>query len=48
MKPEGAVSAAVSAVGDGSDGRLIGLLIALLAITAVALGLAAVRRQRSA
>ena len=47
VKPEGAVSAAVSAVGDGSDGRLIGLLIALLAITAVALGLAAVRRQRS-
>jgi Spy/CpxP family protein refolding chaperone len=47
VKPEGALSAAVSAVGDGSDGRLIGLLVALVAITAAALGLAAARRQRS-
>ena len=47
VKPEGALSAAVSAVGDGSDGRLIGLFVALVAITAAALGLAAARRQRS-
>jgi hypothetical protein len=36
---------AVSAVAGGGDGRMIGLFIALLAVTAVSLGLAAARRR---
>jgi hypothetical protein len=39
------LSAAVNAVTDGSDGRMIGLFIALLAVTAVSLGFAAARRR---
>jgi hypothetical protein len=39
-----ALSAAVGAVTDGSDGRMIGLFVALLAVTAVSLGIAAARR----
>jgi hypothetical protein len=46
VQPEGALSAAVGAISDGSDGRLIGLFVALVAIAAAALGLAAARRQR--
>jgi hypothetical protein len=38
-------SAAVGAVTDGSDGRMVGLFVALLAITAVSLGFAATRRR---
>jgi hypothetical protein len=38
-------SAAVSAVTDGSDGRMVGLFVALLAVTAVSLGIAAARRN---
>ena len=38
-------SAAVGALTDGSDGRMVGLFVALLAITAVALGFAAARRR---
>jgi hypothetical protein len=38
-------SAAVGAVTDGSDGRMVGLFIALLAVTAVSLGIAAARRR---
>jgi hypothetical protein len=38
-------SAAVGAVTDGSDGRMVGLFVALLAITAVSLGFAAARRR---
>jgi hypothetical protein len=41
-----AVSAAVSAVADGSDARLIGLFIALLVTAALMLGAAASRRNR--
>jgi hypothetical protein len=44
-RSQAALSAAVSAVTDGSDGRMIGLFIALLAVTAVSLGYAAARRQ---
>jgi hypothetical protein len=40
-----ALSAAVGAVTDGSDGRMVGLFIALLAVTAVSLGIAAARRR---
>ena len=40
-----AVSAAVGAITDGSDGRMVGLFVALLAITAVSLGFAAARRR---
>lgn len=40
-----ALSSAVNAVGEGSGGRMVGLFIALLAITAVALGIAAARRR---
>ena len=40
------LSAAVNAVTDGSDGRMIGLFIALLAVTAVSLGFAAAARRR--
>ena len=40
-----AVSAAVSAITDGSDGRMVGLFVALLAITAVSFGFAAARRR---
>jgi hypothetical protein len=39
------VSAAVSAITDGSDGRMVGLFVALLAVTAVSLGFAAARRR---
>jgi len=38
-------SAAIGAVSDGSDGRMVGLFIALLAVTAVSLGFAAARRR---
>jgi hypothetical protein len=38
-------SAAVGAVTDGSDGRMVGLFAALLAITAVSLGFSAARRR---
>ena len=38
-------SAAVSTVTDGSDGRMVGLFVALLAVTAVSLGIAAARRN---
>jgi hypothetical protein len=41
------LGAAASAVG-GDDGRIVGLLIALVAITAVAVGVAATGRRRSA
>jgi len=39
------LSAAVNAVSDGSDGRMVGLFVALLAITAVSVGAAASRRR---
>ncbi len=39
------LSAAVGAVTDGSDGRMVGLFVALLAVTAVSLGVAAARRR---
>ncbi len=39
------LSAAVGAVTDGSDGRMVGLFVALLAVTAVSLGFAAARRR---
>jgi Ca2+/Na+ antiporter len=38
-------SAAVDALTDGSNGRMVGLFVALLAITAVSLGFAAARRR---
>jgi hypothetical protein len=38
-------SAAVGALTDGSDGRMVGLFVALLAITAVSLGFAAAHRR---
>jgi len=38
-------SAAVGAVTDGGDGRMVGLFVALLAVTAVSLGFAAARRR---
>jgi hypothetical protein len=41
-------SAAVGAVTDGSDGRMVGLFVALLAITAVAVGVSAAARRRRA
>jgi hypothetical protein len=44
-QPPAALSAAVNAVTDGSDGRMIGLFVALLAVTAVSLGVAASRRR---
>jgi hypothetical protein len=44
----GPLSAAVNAVADGSDGRLIGLFVALLAVAALMLGAAAGRRGRRA
>ena len=40
-----ALSSAVNAVTDGSDGRMVGLFVALLAVTAVSLGVAAARRR---
>lgn len=40
-------SAAVGAVTDGSDGRMVGLFVALLAVTAVSLGFAAASRRRT-
>lgn len=46
--PPGALSAAVSAVSDGSDGRMIGLFIALLVTAATMLGFAAARHTRRA
>ena len=39
------LSAAVGAVTDGGDGRMVGLFVALLAVTAVSLGFAAARRR---
>jgi hypothetical protein len=39
------LSAAVNAVTDGSDGRMVGLFVALLAVTAVSVGIAAARRR---
>jgi hypothetical protein len=39
------LSAGVAAVTDGSDGRMVGLFVALLAVTAVSLGIAASRRR---
>lgn len=39
------LSAAVNAVTDGGDGRMVGLFVALLAVTAVSLGFAAARRR---
>jgi hypothetical protein len=38
-------SAAVGAVTGGDDGRMVGLFVALLAITAVSLGFSAIRRR---
>jgi|RhiMethySRZTD1v2_1073278.scaffolds.fasta_scaffold152801_3 hypothetical protein len=40
-----ALSAAIGAATDGSDGRMVGLFVALLAVTAVSLGFAAARRR---
>jgi hypothetical protein len=40
-------SAAVGAVTEGSDGRMVGLFVALLAVTAVSLGFAAAHRRPS-
>jgi hypothetical protein len=42
---EPALSAAIGAVTDGSDGRMVGLFVALLAVTAVSLGFAAASRR---
>jgi len=42
----GPLSAAVSAVSEGSDTRLIALFIALVVVAAIALGAAAARRAR--
>jgi hypothetical protein len=42
---QASASAALNAVTDGSDGRMIGLFVALLAVTAVSLGIAAARRR---
>ena len=39
------LSSAVGAVTDGSEGRMVGLFVALLAVTAVSLGFAASRRR---
>lgn len=43
----GPFSAAIGAVTDGNDGRMVGLFIALLAVTAVSLGFAAASRRRT-
>jgi len=43
--PPASLSAAVNAVTDGGDGRMVGLFVALLAVTAVSLGIAAARRR---
>ena len=40
-----ALSSAVNAITDGSDGRMVGLFVALLAVTAVTVGIAASRRR---
>lgn len=40
-----ALSSAVNAITDGSDGQMVGLFVALLAVTAVSLGVAAARRR---
>ena len=45
QNPRASVSAALNAVTDGSDGRMVGLFVALLAVTAVSLGFAAARRR---
>lgn len=45
-KSPAALTAAVNAVTDGSDGRMVGLFVALLAVTAVSLGFAAASRRR--
>ena len=41
------LSAAFGAATDGSDGRMVGLFVALLAVTAVSLGFAAASRHRA-
>jgi hypothetical protein len=41
------LSAGVSAITDGSDGRMLGLFVALLAVTAGSLGFAAASRRRT-
>ena len=46
-KSPAALTAAVDAVTDGSDGRMVGLFVALLAVTAVSLGIAAASRRRT-
>jgi hypothetical protein len=46
-RSQAALSAAVSAATDGSDSRMIGLFVALLAVTAVSLGYAATRRRNA-
>ena len=43
----GPLSAGVSAITDGSDGRMVGLLVALLAVTAISLGFAGASRRRT-
>ena len=43
--PPASLSAAVNAATDGGDGRMVGLFVALLAVTAVSLGFAAARRR---
>jgi hypothetical protein len=45
MKSSAALSSAVNAASDGSDGRMVGLFVALLALTAVSIGVAAARRR---
>jgi hypothetical protein len=43
---EAALSAALGAITDGSDGRMVGLFFALLLVTALSLGFAAASRRR--
>jgi len=45
--PPSVLSSAVNAISAGSDGRILGLFVALLAVTAVSLGTAAATRQRA-
>ena len=45
QNPQASVSAALNAVTEGSDGRMVALFVALLAVTAVSLGFAAARRN---
>ena len=46
-KSPAALTAAVNAVTGGSDDRMVGLFVALLAVTAVSLGIAAASRRRA-